>query len=455
LQVPAALINNITAFESLDVASFEAVHLAGQPPVSIRLNPAKPVATNHAWLHQQLAPIPWCAGAFYLPERPSFTLDPAYHAGAYYVQEASSMFVQHAVNFLLEGKPATLLDLCAAPGGKSTLLQTAAHADSLLVSNEVIKTRVNILCENLGKWGAANVVVTQNDPAHFARLPHFFNMMLIDAPCSGSGLLRRDAAAANEWSLKNIALCSERQQRILADAWPALAPGGYLLYSTCSFSPEENEYIADWLISEMAAESIPLPIPDYWGICATQSPQHEATCYRFYPHLLKGEGFFLAVFKKPMGGNASTIAGKNIAILPKNERPAVEAWLAEPASLELLMQQENILAFPKHLVPQLQQIQQQLYIKKAGINMGQLVRRRLIPNHELAMYPQQHPQLPNITLTQEQALQYLRRQPFELNENASPGWSLVSFLDLPLGFIKIIPGRINNYYPKDWRIVHL
>jgi 16S rRNA C967 or C1407 C5-methylase (RsmB/RsmF family)/NOL1/NOP2/fmu family ribosome biogenesis protein len=455
LPLPEALIQNITAFASLDVAAFAAVHQAGNPPISVRRNPAKPVAAGHDWLHQPLPAVPWCSDAFYLPQRPVFTLDPVYHAGAYYVQEASSMFVQHALQYVLQGQPATLLDLCAAPGGKSTLLQAATHSQSLLVSNEVIKTRVNILCENLSKWGAANVVVTQNDPAHFGRLPHFFDVMLIDAPCSGSGLLRRDAQAAAEWSLKNVALCSERQQRIVADAWPALAPGGYLFYATCSFSPQENEYLADWLIENLGAESIALPTPPHWGICPTLSPKYKANGYRFYPHLVQGEGFFLSVFKKPGNQKANPLSLKPTTLLPKNLRPALEPWLEATADFEFVLQQQDILAFPRHLLPKLQQLQQALYIKKAGINMGQLVRQQLIPGHELAMYPQQHPTLPKIELDAPQALNYLRRQPLQLPQNAANGWNLITHLQLPLGLVKVMPGRINNYYPKDWRILHL
>ena len=181
-------------------------------------------------------------------QRPSFTFDPLFHAGTYYVQEASSMFLEQALKQSVDlSQPLRVLDLCAAPGGKSTLLQSLLNKESLLVSNDVIKSRAAILEENIVKWGAANVVVTNNDPAHFARLENYFDAIVIDAPCSGSGLFRRDPEAINEWSENNVQLCSQRQQRIVADVWPALKQNGILIYSTCSYSAEEDEAILDWM----------------------------------------------------------------------------------------------------------------------------------------------------------------------------------------------------------------
>src|SRR5690606_10699869 len=197
----------------------------------------------------------------YLPDRPVFTLDPLFHAGCYYVQEASSMFVAHVVQALaLNSQPIVALDLCAAPGGKSTLLNSYLHPESLLIANEPIKARVNVLSDNLVRWGHANTVVTHNDPSAFGRLPGYVDLMLVDAPCSGSGMFRKDHAAIDEWSEGAVQLCSERQRRILADSLPALKEGGTLLYSTCSYSVEENEEIADWLCETQGMEPVDIPL---------------------------------------------------------------------------------------------------------------------------------------------------------------------------------------------------
>ncbi|MGJ1316761.1 methyltransferase RsmF C-terminal domain-like protein, partial [Sphingobacterium multivorum] len=217
----------------------------------------------------------------------------------YYPQDASSMFIDHIIRSLkLNERSVRALDLCAAPGGKSTLLNSSLHPESLLVANEIIKTRVTVLQDNLMKWGNANTVTTNNDPAAFNRLPGYFDLMVVDAPCSGSGMFRKDTDAIDEWSEANVKLCSERQQRILAESLATLNKGGYLFYSTCSYSPEENEDIVDWLLDSGDFESIEIAIEEHWGIDHTSSNKHRAHGYRFYPHKLGGEGFFIAVLKK-------------------------------------------------------------------------------------------------------------------------------------------------------------
>ena len=234
-----------------DANAFIGVHQSNEQVTSIRYNPKKITAeivathnfpktitsTEEVINYIERTPVPWCDTGRYLSQRPSFTLDPVFHAGAYYVQEASSMFLDYAIKFLYKDAdaPNHVLDLCAAPGGKSTLL-AAALPQSFIVSNEVIKNRVTILAENMSKWGSSNVAVTHNDPANFKKLPGFFDLMVVDAPCSGSGLFRKDPDAIDEWSEANVAHCSMRQQRILTDALPSLNNNGVLIYSTCSYS---------------------------------------------------------------------------------------------------------------------------------------------------------------------------------------------------------------------------
>jgi 16S rRNA C967 or C1407 C5-methylase (RsmB/RsmF family) len=254
------------------------VHDAAVGITSVRVNPAKleiPVFPN-------FQPVSWSRYGWYLQSRPSFTFDPLFHAGCYYVQEASSMFLEQALKQCADvSKKLRVLDLCASPGGKSTHLQSLLSTDSLLVSNEVIRNRAAVLKQNIIKWGTANVVVTNNDPMHFGRLEGFFDVMVIDAPCSGSGLFRRDETAIQEWSPDNVQLCYGRQQRILSDAMPALKEGGILIYSTCSYSRLEDEQIMDWLVEEWGMESLSLQLQEDWNIVTSETPL--ATGYRFYP----------------------------------------------------------------------------------------------------------------------------------------------------------------------------
>jgi 16S rRNA C967 or C1407 C5-methylase (RsmB/RsmF family) len=239
-----------------------------------------------------VSPVPWSLYGSYLERRPSFTFDPLFHAGCYYVQEASSMFLEQALRQTTDlAQPLNVLDLCAAPGGKTTHLQSLLSEDSLLVSNEVIRSRAAVLKQNCVKWGTQNVVITNNDPQHFNRLEGFFDVVVVDAPCSGSGLFRRDEEAIEEWSPDNVQLCCGRQKRILADVFPALKEGGVLIYSTCSYSKEENEAIADWLATELQMENLTLQTEKDWHIVETTADKTNAKGYRFFPDKVKGEGF--------------------------------------------------------------------------------------------------------------------------------------------------------------------
>src|ERR1044071_327939 len=257
--------------------------LETEPNVSIRLNPSKNTS-----LHGE--PVPWCSAGRFLPERPIFTLDPNFHAGAYYVQEASSMFLEQAVRSSVDlSKSLRVLDLCAAPGGKSTHLLQLINNESLLVSNEVIRTRATILSENTQKWGKANVIITNNDPKDFTTLSGYFDLVVVDAPCSGEGLFRKDEEAAEEWSEENVNLCALRQRRILGDVWPSLKENGVLIYCTCTYNEAENEDNLQWLSQQKDVEFIDLPL--FPGV-------EKTTGYRFMPHKVKGEGFFIAAIRK-------------------------------------------------------------------------------------------------------------------------------------------------------------
>lgn len=453
-QLPKELLQSLQGINGFDEASFKLVHQPGEQITSIRINPAK--GNNQQSIESNLLPVPWCSNGFYLPERPLFTIDPLFHAGAYYVQEASSMFLQQVLQQTVDlTQSIKVLDLCAAPGGKSTLIQSLLNAQSFLVSNEVIKTRVNILAENITKWGAANVVVTNNDPKDFQRLQNYFDVIVVDAPCSGSGLFRKDAAAIDEWSENNVTLCSQRQQRILADVMPALKQDGILIYSTCSYSQQEDEDIVDWLITECTMQSIQLQTNNEWGIVETQSEQN-GYGYRFYPDKVKGEGFFIAVFKKTEqqeGLTSSKSAKTKTDKVSTAEAAVVKPYLKESSYFFFIKQQAMVLALPLCLQAELEILQSALYIKKAGIKMGTVIRNELVPEHELALSTMLNSNIPVVDVNETTALQYLRRNDISV-DTLHRGWALISYKNVPLGWIKILHNRINNYYPQGWRIVN-
>lgn len=401
------------------------------------------------------AKIPWCTYGLYLPERPAFIFDPLIHAGAYYVQEASSMFLEQALMQTTDtSQPLRVLDLCAAPGGKSTLLQSLISADSLLVSNEVIKSRAAILEENSIKWGGANVVITNADPAAFAKLENFFDVIVIDAPCSGSGLFRREPEAIAEWSEHNVQLCYHRQQRILADVFPALKEGGVLIYSTCSYSKEEDENMGDWLMDAFTVHSLPLKTEAEWGIVETQSDKHRTYGYRFFPDKVKGEGFFISCFRKQEGTGNSVRIPKRPALqkASKNETAIIQPWLQTDSGMQLWKQKEDLFAFPQQLEKELLTIVDNVYVRRAGTTIGKIAGNDLVPDHALAVSTLVNGSIVAVTLKKEEAIQYLRRDEVSIT-TGQKGWTLVQFEQFNLGWIKVLQNRINNYYPQGWRIL--
>lgn len=397
-------------------------------------------------------PISWTQYGFYLPERPSFTFDPLFHAGCYYVQEASSMFLEQALKQTVDlSHPLKVLDLSAAPGGKSTHLQSLITADSLLVSNEVIRSRAMVLKDNIIKWGCSNVMVTNNDPKDFARLPAFFDVMVVDAPCSGSGLFRRDPEAIHEWSLNNVQLCSQRQQRILADAWPALKEDGVLIYSTCSYSVEEDEEILDWIGNELGAVSLQLAVPAEWNIVEVQG-QSGAYGYRFWPDRVKGEGFFIACFRKTSGDQESRLKLKNKPeAASRNEVAVLNRWM-RAEGFDFIKHEQTAYAWPAALTADLSILLQQLRVVYSGVRAGELLRDKLVPDHALALSGLVSDAIAITPLDAAAAILYLQRKELHTRP-ATTGWQLVSFAGQPLGWINALPNRINNYYPKELRIL--
>ncbi len=445
---PPHFLASIGKATGFDETSFVQVHEL-PAPTSIRLNPAKPIGQ-----FDKDEPVAWCSEGRYLAERPVFTLDPLFQAGSYYVQEASSMFLSEILKQTLDlTDELKVLDLCAAPGGKSTLIGSLISKDSLLVANEVIKNRSSILADNLTRWGLLNAFVTNNDPSHFSRLEGYFDVMVVDAPCSGSGLFRKDPKAMNEWSLNNVVMCAQRQKRILADAWDTLKEDGLLIYSTCSYSVEENEDILDWIFDTFEVESRSIKTSNNSGIVQTQSPTNQAFGYRFYPDKVQGEGFFTAVIQKKEGSNYPFRGFKPQRTKDfKAEKEILSRWLTNAEEVTWTAKNgDYFLLNPKHLDHFLL-LQKQFYFRKAGVRLGQFQGKDLIPDHELAMSTVLKNEIPSITLNEQQALKYLKKEEIEIDYSVK-GWQLVTYEKFGLGWIKVMPNRYNNYLPKEWRIL--
>jgi 16S rRNA C967 or C1407 C5-methylase (RsmB/RsmF family)/NOL1/NOP2/fmu family ribosome biogenesis protein len=443
--LPESFILQMKSLLGDSYPDFEAA-MNAPAPISIRWAPGN---ASHV---PGTIPVPWHPDAVYLPERPVFTLDPAFHAGAYYVQEASSMFLYEALRRSVDfDRRIRVLDLCAAPGGKSTLLVSMLRPDSLLVANEVIRSRVSVLRENLEKWGYPNVAVTSADPEVFAdKLSGFFDVVVADAPCSGEGLFRRDPDAVQEWSPAHVDFCSARQRSILSSAVEALAPGGVLAFSTCTFNRKENEDNAAWLAETFGLEILHPVLPSEWGITDTEGG------YRFFPHRVKGEGFFISLFRKPgepEQANAASSSFISLKPLPKAMVPEAGSWLSDPSSFHLFqVPSGEILALPASLEPDYLIVDKALKNKWFGVNIGEFKGRDFIPSHALALSRIVSPALPAADLPKDQALLYLKRESFTLPEGIPMGWVLARYAGYNLGWMKVLPNRINNYLPAERRI---
>ena len=378
-----------------------------EAPVSIRLNPqtlgdgsslfdnnSAPMSQTKKNRPQMFEQVPWCKEGYYLEGRPQFTFDPLFHAGCYYVQEAASMFIVHVlrqyVHETVEG-----LDMCAAPGGKSTAMLSVLPEESTLVSNEPIPSRAQILLENITKWGAKNCIVTNNYPRDFKKAKAKFDLILCDVPCSGEGMFRKDPATIGEWSLQNVEKCWRLQREIVADAWECLNPGGILIYSTCTFNIKENEENVRWIIDTYEAEPIDIPTEPSWGITGSLLEGFDVPVYRFIPGITRSEGLFVCVLRK--SGEWKVESGKRI-LKNKLSSPLKELSAAEQFSF---------------------------------------------------LFP---PSSFHIDLSYAEALKYLRGEALVLPPDTPRGLITVTYKGVSLGPVKNIGNRANNLYPKPWRI---
>jgi NOL1/NOP2/fmu family ribosome biogenesis protein len=363
------------------------------------------------------------------------------------------MFLEQAFRQTITSEASlNVLDLCAAPGGKSTHLLSLMNSNSLLVSNEVIQSRAGILSENIQKWGHSNVVVANNDPKDFQRLEGFFDVIVVDAPCSGEGLFRKDPAAVREWSEDAVLRCSKRQRRILSDVWPALKKGGVLIYSTCTYNGLENEENLKWLRQEYKAESIPLKVNEGWNVQKVE--ENGITGYRFFPHRVRGEGFFLGTFRKVDDQSTSRLSPKSNFVPPsKKIKEQLSAWISNAEEKTFINRNDRFQFFPKSKAAEIEFIAKNMRVVAAGTLTATAKHDRLIPEPALALSIEINREQFNVLdLDHESALQFLRRDSLTVPPGNQKGFSLVAFQDLPLGWVNVLDNRVNNLYPQEWRI---
>ena len=458
MQLPNALLQSLKKVQGFELEAFEKVHASGEQVTSIRINPVKLSIGNKQltignWQFAMDHKVPWSEYGYYLAERPSFTFDPLFHAGCYYVQEASGMFLEEVLKQTIDlSKAVKILDLCAAPGGKSTLIQSLISQGSLLVSNEVIRSRIGILTLNIIKWGCNNVVVTNNDPRDFSRLENYFDAIVVDAPCSGSGLFRRSPEAADHWSEDTLQLCCHRQKRILNDIFPALKKNGILIYSTCSYSKQEDEDIMDWISDEFGVTGLKLTTKADWGIVEVHGEKNDLFGYRFFPNLLKGEGFFITAFRKNSGNEETNFkTGKKLPLLSRAQIGDISVWI-EKSEHEIFKNGDLLIAINENSAGPIELLKSRLRIHYSGTKLGELIRGKLIPDHALAMSHLVSKNVIRSELNYEESIKYLKKGDIEKKMELS-GWQLVTFQEKPLGWVNVLSNRINNYYPKELRIL--
>jgi 16S rRNA C967 or C1407 C5-methylase (RsmB/RsmF family)/NOL1/NOP2/fmu family ribosome biogenesis protein len=439
--------------------------LQQDPPTSIRLNPLKPVAPSDDSLY--INKVSWCEEGRYLSERPPFTFDPLFHVGSYYVQEASSMFLHQVVRQYVH-EPMFALDLCAAPGGKSTLLRAVLPDGSILVSNEIVRQRAQVLAENMIKWGHPEVLVTNNAPADFAPCENLFDFILADVPCSGEGMFRKDDEAIACWTPDNVQMCAERQRGIVADVWNALRPGGLFIYSTCTYNAEEDEHNVAWIVQEFGAEVLPVKVPEGADVVGNRVGD-EYPVYHFYQHKVAGEGFFLAVLRKPSETGYRPFHMPDISsfekeMKKKNKRKSAlpvrdilkvtQPWVLCPESYYWWVSEEGVSALPLSIAAFYFWAQKYgLKMLEVGIQVATLKGADPVPDHHLAMSAAfnaaafaQH------EVNYAQAVAYLRKEAITLSPNTPKGYVLLVYRNQPLGFVKNLGLRANNLYPQEWRI---
>ena len=428
------------------------VALDTEPATSIRLNPMKPA---HVFDGEKIG---WSEWGRYLDIRPQFTLDPLLHGGAYYVQEASSQFVGYLLkNDDMLGK--RVLDMCAAPGGKTTIYSTLVGREGLVVANDINHGRTLALADNVQRWGMGNVVVTCNEPSHIGNFEHWFDVVAVDAPCSGEGMFRKMEEARSEWTPASVEQCVARQKEILSEAWRTLKPGGKLIYSTCTFNDKEDEGIVEWLMEEYGDElecAERVDIAEEWGIVRSDIGAFQ--CFHFYPHKARGEGFFAAVACKKSGVTRRVVPKsrrKVFAPVQNKDLAEVSRWVDDSNRMTFRQIGDTIYGYDATVVNDVVSISESLSVVYSGVAMGQIFKGKLKPEHPLALFIGCNSSVvPRREVCEVDAQNYLRRQDIAAGQ-FEEGVNIVEYGGVAIGFIKRIGARCNNMYPKDLRITKL
>ena len=427
--------------------------------VSVRRNPFKSGAPVSFLVDGEpviCRPIGWSPHGIMLDKRPHFTLDPIFHAGAYYVQDSSSMFVGHVFRTILldvdlpSSRPLRVLDLCAAPGGKTTditaSLREACGDNFILVANEVMKARVGVLADNVALWGDPNVVVTCDDPRAFASLTGYFDIIVADVPCSGEGMFRKDEQAQQQWSEDNVALCEGRQRRILADVWPSLRNDGILVYSTCTFNKYENDGNVRWIAESLGAHVLPNEL-NAEGVIRTDCG------YSLVPGFVEGEGQYCASLRKTVEAEYVESRAGRCGDRPQKQ-PALPGDLERlfDVKMKFALKGDMVTAVPEHMAADVAMLRQSLHVVAAGCAVGTLKGKIIVPDADLALSIALAPEaFPRVEVDRQTALSYLHRDAIVLPD-APKGYVLVCYEDLPLGFVKNLGNRCNSLHPQSRRI---
>ena len=457
MQLPQAFIDSISAYPLL---AHLGEALLTEPEVSVRVNDAKLAGAFLSFEKfgvdpQQCQRVPWCAKGFYLPQRPSFTADPRLHQGLYYVQDASSMAVTAAIDAIMAAdatlalKPLRYLDCCAAPGGKTTAATSQLPVESLIVANEYDFKRAQILAENMAKWGSPVAMATRGDTARLQRLPAFFDVVAVDAPCSGEGMMRKDEKAREQWSRGLVESCASLQRSILENAYATLRPGGWLIYSTCTFNRSENEENVRWLADTFGMQSVCIPSLDALEEVAG-GIDTDLHCYRFIPGRTRGEGLFLALLRKTPGEAAQRCP---MAKTPQDAQvpKEVRAWLRGKYAWRLIG--SELYVWPAARAQEMATVVSALDAFMPGLHVATIKGKDCIPAHELALSTAINAEaFPHAEVTERQALAYLHRDAVSLPPDVPKGYVLIYYGSQPLGFVKNLGNRTNNLYPKNWRI---
>lgn len=432
--------------------------LEGKPNVSVRYNPNKerPTGLNID------TEVPWCKDADYLAERPAFVFDPNFHCGSYYVQEASSMIIDYIFRSCLDlEQDLRVLDLCAAPGGKSSLVLSLLSEGSLMISNELVGSRARVLKENLDRWGYSKSLISNNRADAYIGINNFFDAVVLDAPCSGEGMFRKHDLSIEQWSPKKIDELASIQRKLLSTIAPLIRENGIIIYSTCTHALEEDEENVKWFLEEHPEfDQVQVNIEESWGISNQIAEEHYPEidqAYRMFFHKARGEGFFFSVFRKVEGGSGKFKKSKKqqIKLMPTDNKTKAQfsAFLKDADQFEIRQEGEEIYALPKKHLDEILALDSQLRLIKRGIHLGTSKGKKWIPTHEFALSNIINREaFPVIQVDHENALRYYKGMNLEIDNKPDQGWALIEHNGNILGWVKVLPNRINNHLPKGWEI---